>query len=255
MSDLKTRVISGVIGLILLIGLVLIGGLPFKIGLLACSIIAFLEMKNALSHVDVKLDLAMGALAILSIFAESTFMNQMVISYYVIFYIAVFSFLFLKKSYTEITAFVFTILYIPVSFFTMSLIDDVAYIGLIFVIAFATDSFAYLVGSTIGKHKLIPSISPNKSVEGAIGGVLGSVVFSLIYLKIFSDVSVINVLIISIIGSVISQSGDLVASKIKRITGIKDYGKLIPGHGGIMDRFDSVILLTPTIFLLYTYLI
>ena len=137
----------------------------------------------------------------------------------------------------------------------MSLIDDVAYIGLIFVIAFATDSFAYLVGSTIGKHKLIPSISPNKSVEGAIGGVLGSVVFSLIYLKIFSNVSVINVLIISIIGSVISQSGDLVASKIKRITGIKDYGKLIPGHGGIMDRFDSVILLTPTIFLLYTYLI
>ncbi|NLY21552.1 MAG: phosphatidate cytidylyltransferase [Tissierellia bacterium] len=255
MSDLKVRLISGIIGLVLLIGLILIGGLPFKIALLLCSLIGLLELSNALKKIDIEVNIHVAITGVLLLFAELVYRNSISTSLYLVFYLVCFSFLILNKSFIESTALLFSLIYIPVSFFTMGMIDNTVYIGLIFVIAFATDSFAYFVGSAIGKHKLAPAISPNKSVEVAIGGILGSVALSFIYLKLFAEVEIIKVLALSIIGSIISQSGDLVASRIKRTTGVKDFGKLIPGHGGIMDRFDSVIMLTPIIYVIYTHFI
>ena len=116
--------------------------------------------------------------------------------------------------------------------------------------------FAYLVGSAIGKHKLIPEISPKKTVEGAIGGIVFTALACLLYgfiLEKFFALSV-NYLFLAVIGvilSVVSQLGDLFASMIKREYGVKDYGNIFPGHGGIMDRFDSV-LATSTILLILT---
>ena len=121
------------------------------------------------------------------------------------------------------------------------------YVWLIFIISFCTDIFAYFTGYFFGKHKLIPLVSPKKTIEGSIGGILGSTVGCMI-LGHFFGMEMIHMVVIGLVGSIIAQFGDLFASSIKRYVGIKDYGKLIPGHGGILDRFDSVILVAPFVY-------
>lgn len=121
-------------------------------------------------------------------------------------------------------------------------------IWLIFISAFGTDIFAYFTGYLIGRHKLCPDISPKKTIEGAVGGILGSVILSVAFGLLVCREYLILCIIIGIIGSVMSQLGDLSASIIKRKLGIKDYGNLIPGHGGILDRFDSVLFTAPTVY-------
>ena len=105
---------------------------------------------------------------------------------------------------------------------------------------------AYFVGSTIGKHKLCPEISPKKTVEGAVGGILSSLVVTLILVFAFSVTEkLLAALILTVPFCILGMIGDLFASAIKRTAGIKDYGNLIPGHGGILDRFDSIIMIAP----------
>ena len=143
--------------------------------------------------------------------------------------------------------------YVIVSFTALSLIRyldrdcGVYAVVLVFIVAWVCDVFAYAVGMLIGKHKLIPEISPKKTVEGSIGGIVFSAFACIIYglcLEIIVDGMTVNYVILGLIGailSVVSQLGDLIASLIKREYGVKDYGKLFPGHGGVMDRFDSVL--------------
>ena len=131
------------------------------------------------------------------------------------------------------------------------IMDDGRYfIMLPFVIAFASDIGAYFAGVTLGKHKLCPVVSPKKTVEGLIGGlllaVLGTVIYGLILQFAFAfKVNYLYVVIYGLIGALGGVFGDLSFSVIKRQTGIKDYGHLIPGHGGILDRFDSVVVVAP----------
>ena len=125
---------------------------------------------------------------------------------------------------------------------------------LVFVAAWITDTFAYFTGVFFGKHKLIPKISPKKTVEGAVGGIVFCVIAFVVYGVIVEKTMGVqmNTLKLSLVGlamSVVSMIGDLVASSIKRTYGIKDYGKLFPGHGGVLDRFDSIMILSP--FLLF----
>lgn len=125
---------------------------------------------------------------------------------------------------------------------------------LIFIGAWATDSGAYFVGVLMGKHKLIPSVSPHKTVEGAIGGVLGCAVGYAIYGAVLSlafnvKVNWAALMILAVIIAVVDQFGDLIASYIKREQGIKDFGTIFPGHGGVLDRFDSIIAIAPVIYI------
>ncbi len=123
------------------------------------------------------------------------------------------------------------------------------------ITAIAADTFALFTGMAIGKHKLIPKVSPNKTVEGAVGGWLGAIVISMAYYFILTafDISIglkwFDFLIIGVAGGVLAQIGDLGASAIKRYVGIKDFGNLIPGHGGALDRIDSYMILFPFVFL------
>jgi phosphatidate cytidylyltransferase len=116
------------------------------------------------------------------------------------------------------------------------------------IVAFGTDVFAYFTGYLFGKHKLCPAISPKKTVEGAVGGLLGSVLLTFAFFYFFSPDLILHGLWIGLLGSIFSQVGDLVASMFKRKLGVKDYGTLIPGHGGILDRFDSVLFTSPFIY-------
>ena len=129
------------------------------------------------------------------------------------------------------------------------------YILIAFIIAFSADSGAYFVGRALGKHKLAPVISPNKTVEGALGGVASAVVLMLLYGLILDksfgfDVIYWYGIIYGVLGALISMLGDLSFSVIKRQVNIKDYGNLIPGHGGVLDRFDSMMLVAPLVELL-----
>ncbi len=130
---------------------------------------------------------------------------------------------------------------------------------LVFVCSWIADTFAYFVGSAIGKHKLVPHLSPKKSIEGAIGGIAGATIVGLVYGLILGNCIDRNLAfpfaLISAAGAVISIFGDLAASAIKRNYDVKDYGKLIPGHGGILDRFDSMIFVAPIVYLVATLLL
>ena len=143
--------------------------------------------------------------------------------------------------------------YIPFFTYHMVMIDMTEYRLLIWIVviaAFGSDICAYFTGYFLGKHKMAPNLSPKKTIEGAVGGLIGSSllswVFGLIFIKDMSTVC----LVLGLVGGAAGMAGDLTASAFKRKMGIKDYGKLIPGHGGIMDRFDSIIFTAPVIFYL-----
>lgn len=145
--------------------------------------------------------------------------------------------------------------------YKVRMLDDGNYlVWLIILCSWGCDTFAYLVGMMIGKHKLAPVLSPKKSVEGAIGGIIGAAILGVLYASIFKDhltsigSPMISIALICMIGAVISQIGDLAASGIKRNYELKDYGKIIPGHGGILDRFDSIIFTAPVIYFLTQYI-
>lgn len=148
--------------------------------------------------------------------------------------------------------------YIAVGFLCILLLRNLGDTGrylylLVFIGAWSTDTGAYFAGVTLGKHKLIPEVSPNKTVEGAIGGVLGCLAGFAIYGGILSAIGNVTVhflplMVIGLITPVISQIGDLIASYIKREQGIKDYGNLFPGHGGVLDRFDSILAVSQFLY-------
>jgi phosphatidate cytidylyltransferase len=132
---------------------------------------------------------------------------------------------------------------------------------LIYLCSWGCDTCAYCVGKLIGKHKMTPKLSPKKSVEGAVGGVAGAALLTALYCNVFrtqmeiGTAEIIAISVVAAIAALISMVGDLTASAIKRNYDIKDYGNLIPGHGGILDRFDSMIITAPIIYFLADYFI
>ena len=151
--------------------------------------------------------------------------------------------------------------YIAFGFAAVVMLRDLSYgqyiYFLTFIIPWVTDTFAYFSGRLFGKHKLIPAVSPKKTVEGSIGGTLFAVILTVLYGFVIGQVSeaapnYIALAVVALVVSLLSQCGDLVMSLVKRRFGIKDYGKLFPGHGGVLDRFDSVVVTAPTLYFLIT---
>jgi phosphatidate cytidylyltransferase len=178
------------------------------------------------------------------------------------FLVTALSFLYLldagKRRIEDGTATLTGILYICFFSYHVSLVEQLPQYGrmvwLIFLTAFGTDITAFFTGRAIGRHKLCPAVSPGKTVEGAVGGFLGSVLFCGLFGRLLMPALFVHCLILGAVGGIVSQLGDLTASVFKRSLGIKDYGNLIPGHGGILDRFDSVLFTAPVIYY-YTVLV
>lgn len=140
---------------------------------------------------------------------------------------------------------------------TRALPNGIYMVWMVFIPAWVCDTCAYFTGMLFGKHKLSPKLSPKKSIEGSIGGILGASIagglLGWLYVAMNDDLSIRNIFIfaaIAFVGSIVSQCGDLAASAVKRNYDVKDYGKLIPGHGGILDRFDSVLFTSPMVYFL-----
>ena len=183
-------------------------------------------------------------------------------------YLFVYVFCFPTYHGRDVMAACFSFLYSPVMLSFLYLTREGFWMGkylvwFIFLCSWGSDTCAYAVGILIGKHKMTPKLSPKKSVEGAIGGIIGAALLSALYTYLigrYADsgvgarfgimgISIAGAAVLGAVGALVSMVGDLAASAIKRDYGIKDYGKLIPGHGGIMDRFDSVIVTAPLIFI------
>lgn len=163
-----------------------------------------------------------------------------------------------KRTLVDVCLSCFSILYIP---FLLSFVlntyyfQDVGKYAIWFILfgACLTDAFAYFVGVNFGKHKLCPKISPKKTIEGAIGGIIGTTIVFVIYAFALNKYCNFNIqywqiILFGIVTSVFAQIGDLVASSIKRFVNTKDFGSCLPGHGGVLDRIDSVLFVAPVVY-------
>jgi phosphatidate cytidylyltransferase len=175
----------------------------------------------------------------------------------------VFIYRMLKKRYEAQQAvfLLFGLVYIPIPLgmlLNISFSDVGILVWLVFIIACATDVAAYFVGMKFGRRKLIPAVSPKKSVAGAVGGFVFGTLFTVLTGVVFKSFGfykpLYHYILIGVAGSIVSQFGDLTASMIKRMFHKKDYGSLIPGHGGILDRIDSILFVIPVVYL-YAYFI
>ncbi|SDB10160.1 phosphatidate cytidylyltransferase [Eubacterium oxidoreducens] len=264
----KTRAISGAIMIVLLLLFLIRGGdlLLFVIG--AISVIGMYELYRVF-HFEKK-PLAYVGYATTIVYYLNLKWNFLpdvkflfLISLIVMLFVFVFSYP--KVHAKQLLAAFFAIFYVAMMlscvYETRMLADGKYLVWLIFICSWGCDTCAYCVGMLFGKHKMAPVLSPKKSVEGAVGGVVGAAVLAVIFGLVFNgalqmEMNQIMILpIICAIGGLISMVGDLAASAIKRFYDIKDYGKLIPGHGGILDRFDSVIITAPIVFYLCAYLL
>ena len=255
----KTRLISGIILVIIALATIISGSWILFFTLLAVSLIGMRElykvMKVSDEHVTV-LELVGYLGAVLYYIAmKADFGNYgtmaIIISMILILFVYVFGYP--KYHAEQVMAAFFGVVYVAVMlsfiYLTRSLPDGKFLVWLIFLCSWGCDTCAYCVGMLIGKHKMAPVLSPKKSIEGAVGGVVGAALLGVIYAAATQGKMAEYALICGV-GALISMVGDLAASAIKRNQNIKDYGKLIPGHGGILDRFDSVIITAPVIYYL-----
>lgn len=255
----KTRLISGIVLVIIALATIISGSWILFFTLLAVSLIGMRElykvMKVSDEHVTV-LELVGYLGAVLYYIAmKADFGNYgtmaIIISMILILFVYVFGYP--KYHAEQVMAAFFGVVYVAVMlsfiYLTRSLPDGKFLVWLIFLCSWGCDTCAYCVGMLIGKHKMAPVLSPKKSIEGAVGGVAGAALLGVIYAAATQG-KMAEYALICAVGALISMVGDLVASAIKRNQNIKDYGKLIPGHGGILDRFDSVIITAPVIYYL-----
>ena len=163
--------------------------------------------------------------------------------------------------YKKVAEIYMIVSYVVISFTALSLLRYIEHgkfvFFLVFIAAWGCDTFAYLVGTLIGKHKLIPEISPKKTVEGAIGGIVATMLLFALYgflvgryLGNGTQPRYFVLMAYGFVLAIVGQIGDLIASAIKREHGIKDYGNILPGHGGIMDRFDSILAVSTVLIML-----
>ena len=263
-----TRIITSLVGLPIIITLIAIGGVLLKIGVLTVALIGMTELYKVVSKRILPLHYINCFFALIYIFMLGNFdVNSLQIFYAILILINLLSLVFFYEKYNIIDCAVglFAFFYVAVLLANIILVRNYDgsgqfFVWLIFISAWGCDTGAYFFGKAIGKHKLAPVLSPNKTIEGSVGGIITAAVlgagfaFTLQHFNPAANglLGYNTILIFSAIcacGAIASQLGDLTASAIKRFTKTKDYGNIFPGHGGVLDRFDSVLFTAPCVYL------
>lgn len=258
-NDLQKRVVFGGIAFAIFLPFLLMGGTAFQffVSLLAMIAVGELIKMNGLAPNSIEGILTMLASVVLTLPLENYLTFLPTDGNYTAYAIVVFLLLgsivfnFGQYNYSDVVFPIASSFYIGIGFHNLILarIDGLNKIFFALFIVWATDIGAYLIGRQIGRRKLLPRVSPNKTIEGFIGGILSAVAVALIFLifdkSLLAGYSLGMMLLLVVIFSIFSQFGDLVESAIKRHFGVKDSGNLIPGHGGILDRFDGMIFVFP----------
>jgi phosphatidate cytidylyltransferase len=278
MSNTAVRVLVGAIGIPLILVMLYFGNEVF---LVFCAIVAFFcmnEFYNLFEHRDSKpsfLGRLIGGFtyhkfifllistAIVICFYYQRF-NFVLILYFVMFMYLIFDEVLVKtdKHIEAIGTWMLSIVYISTTFGLMSLMDSTKflvqnganYVLICLVMVWASDTFAFFGGKTFGKHKLAERISPKKTWEGSIIGFGFTIITGIVVWKFFyHDIGIVNIIVVGVIVGVFSQLGDLFESHLKRSVSVKDSSNIIPGHGGFLDRFDSILFAVPALYI-YLYL-
>ncbi|MCR5747615.1 MAG: phosphatidate cytidylyltransferase [Lachnospiraceae bacterium] len=265
MVGFKTRAISAVALVIILGSALFFGGYYLWALMMFSSLVGFFEFVRAMRPGDERANMkpdileALGYIGIVVLYI-TLLSGQLTFVYYVLIVLLIalmiaYVLQFPRFPTSKMMQMFFGVFYVGVMlsfvYLTRMEKEGLKIVWIIFISSWVCDTAAYLTGMAFGKHKLTPELSPKKSIEGAVGGVIGSGIVGFLFgLLISPDAGALIFAVISAIGAVISQFGDLTASAIKRNHDIKDYGNLIPGHGGILDRFDSVIITAPIVYIL-----
>lgn len=263
----KVRLMSGIVLVLLAIGVLYAGGYVTGVAVLLLSIGGVLELLR-IYKLHNKLIGFMSYVATLGYYLLLFFnKHEYILPMFIVFILLVLAVYVIQyPTYTDkdVEAVLLSFFYVSFMLSYVYELRELAYGGalvvMIFVCSWVNDTCAYCVGVKLGKHKMTPKLSPKKSVEGLIGGIAGSAIVGFGY-GIFFEKQVYELenapiifAVCGAIGAVIAVVGDLTASAIKRNNDIKDYGKLIPGHGGILDRFDSIIFTAPVVYYCFIYM-
>ncbi len=262
----KTRLISGIVLVIIALATIISGGPVLFVTLLCVSLIGMQELYRACGVRTDRFTLleVTGYVSAVIYYLEIAFLPDkywllaVILGLLLIMFVYVFTYP--RYQAEQIMAAFFALIYTAVMlsfvYLTRMLEGGAFLVWLIFLCSWGCDTCAYCAGRLFGRHKMSPVLSPKKTVEGAVGGVLGAAFLGALYAVLTASFNgneahtPLIYAIICLVGALVSMVGDLAASAIKRQKGIKDYGTLIPGHGGIMDRFDSVIFTAPIIYFL-----
>jgi phosphatidate cytidylyltransferase len=250
------RFISALVWAPLLLGLSYLGGVYIAVLVSILTILALLEFLNIVKHLRIKvwytLVIIFTVIWLLNMFiGYKEWMMPILICWLIIIFGR------LAMQYPEVNleeaSYNLLGMIYPVAFFSYlyllrQLPQGIIWTFFVFFLVWSTDTFAYLIGKGFGRNPLAPKVSPNKTVEGSVGGLLGCLIVGLIFRFWMSEVSFLHTIILSLIVGIVGQIGDLFESSLKRSAGIKDSGTLIPGHGGILDRSDSLIFVLPIIY-------
>jgi phosphatidate cytidylyltransferase len=250
-------VITAVVALAIFIPLLIAGGIWLEIAAAVLAVIGLSEFYIMQKRIIVSPDFVISAAAVVVLVFPKRFLNWLpstVTQNDIFFLLTILLLVYTvmsknRTNFDEISVNTLATLYVGYGFHALASVRNDAGLDTLFLfllIVWSTDSGAYIFGRQFGKHKLWPAISPNKTWEGSIGGTLLAMVVALIYLQFFPQLYSIKVmLLIALIFSIFGQFGDLIESAYKRYYGVKDSGKILPGHGGILDRFDSLLVVLP----------
>ena len=256
---MKVRIITGVFwGLIIAI-VTYLGGVLFDLVYLGITCIAIYEITKLLqANKKLSYEAIVNYILAVALFFAGYFFDKTSVGFVLLIYVSINFILFVTNqniTLARLSQTLFVGLYVVLFMYHMIMLNNTKFVWLVYIIAFGTDTFAYFVGVFFGKHKLCPNVSPKKTVEGALGGIVGCTILTVIYFEVLGINNILYTIIFSVFVSAFSMIGDLLASKIKREHGTKDFGNFLPGHGGILDRFDSLLFVAPVVYYFVNYII